>query len=234
MKRALPALWALALSACATAQVFIPPEQASRLERTLAGEERYLRVSLYVTPFFGDATRRLLTDVPPDEVDLLANPGGGPVNPGAVQATFAAGTLARIKKVEFPSPAVMAERVLYTPRTLAWVYVDVAGAASSPAPLVLVLPPGLKTDADFDAALDRLLTRQDPRPTIERWSEAVKEAVRTKNAVVDMPAEALEMAWGYPVKRKIALDAEHRTETWTWAFDKRTATLVDGRVTKLE
>lgn len=217
------------LGACASAQVYVPPEQASRLERQLTGEDRFLKVSLYVTPFFGDATRKLLTAVPADEVRLLDNPDGTPVNPGEVERTLPAGTRVRIKAVEFPSPAVMVQRVLFTPRTLLWVTVDIAGLRS--APLVLVLRPGLRTEAEVSTELERYLSRQDPTARLEGLSENVREAVRTKNAVADMTAEALEMAWGYPDLKRVELVGAARKEVWRWP-GKRQATLVDGRVTE--
>jgi hypothetical protein len=61
----------------------------------------------------------------------------------------------------------------------------------------------------------------------------VREAIRTKTATVEMPAEALEMAWGYPDVRKIELEGQHRKETWTWAHGLRSAVLVDGAVTEV-
>lgn len=229
--RAAALLVALACTGCVTAQVAIPPTQVADLERKLNGEARFLRVSMHQTPFFGDATRRLLTPVPPELVRLLDDTGGKPLNPGKIERTFPAGTPARITKVEFPSSWAMTERVLYTPRTLVWIYVDVAGTAKQSPPLVLVLRPGLKSDQEFLAELDRHLTREDPSKRLEELSEGVREAVRTKSAVVDMPAEALEMAWGFPESKRIELVGAQRKETWRWAEGARTATVVDGRLT---
>lgn len=232
MTRAL-ALAAFTLAGCAAPQVFVPAEQAAKLERTLVGEDRFLRVSMHATPFFGDATKKLLSPVPPELVRLLDDTSHAPVNPGPVEHTFAAGTPVRIRKVEFPSSFVMAERVLYTPRTLAWVYTDVAGTPKGSPPHVLVLRPGLKTEAEVMAELERYLSREDPSKLLEGLSDGVREAVKQKNAVVDMPASALEMAWGYPDSRRIELVGEQKKETWSWA-GKRTATLLDGRVTELK
>lgn len=220
-------------SGCATAAISVPPEQASRLERELTGEERFLRVSMYSTPFFKDASKKLLTPVAPELVQLLDNPDGTPINPGAVEATWPVGTRARIAKVEFPSSWVMAERVLYTPRTLAWIYVDLAGAPRGAGPFVLVLRPGIKTADELRAELDRLLTRDDPTSRLAAFGEGVRAAIRAKKASVEMPAEALEMAWGYPDARRLELDGTHKKETWTWAQGRRAAVLVDGVVTEV-
>ena len=232
MSRVLPAAVALALTACVTAGIALPPEQATRLERALVGEERFLRVSMYATPFFEDASKKLLTPVAPELVQLLDDTQGKAINPGPVEATFPAGTRVKVLKVEFPSSVVMAERVLYTPRNLAWIYVDVAGVKRG-LPYVLVLRPGIKSEDEFSTELERLITRDDPSARLAAFNEGVREAIRTKSAAVEMPAEALEMAWGFPEARRIELDGTHRKETWSWAQGARAAVLVDGVVTEV-
>jgi hypothetical protein len=232
--KALPAAsLLLLLCGCVTAQVAIPPTQVADLERSLNGDQRFLRVSMFLTPFFGDATKRLLTPVPPELVRVLDGTDGKPLNPGAAERTLPAGTKVRIAKVEFPSAWVMTERVLYTPRTLVWLYLDVAGTPPHAPPPVLVLRPGLESDQDFLAELERYLTREDQAKRLEGFSDGVREAIRTKAAVIDMPAEALEMAWGYPDSKRIDLIDTQRKETWRWGDGKsaRTATLLDGRLT---
>ncbi len=222
---------AILVTGCATAQVAIAPTQVADLERSLNGDQRFLRVSMYVTPFFGDATKRLITPVSPELVRLLEGPDGKPINPGPVERTLPAGTQVRIAKVEFPSAWVMTERVLYTPRSLVWLYLDVPGGARGAAPSVLVLRPGLKSDQEFLAELERHLTREDQTKRLESFSDPVREAIRTKSVVSDMPAEALEMAWGFPDSKRIELVDAQRKETWRWGDGQRTATIYDGRLT---
>ncbi len=221
---------AVVASACATAQVALPPEEASRVERQLTGETRYLRVSLYDTPFFGDSTKRLVTAVPPALVRLLNNPDGTPVNPGKAEGIFVTGTPVRIEKIEFPTNTTMAERVLFTPRTLAWVYLDIAGTAKKSAPRVLVLRPGLRTENEFLSELERYVTHDDPSKRLEAFTDLTRDAVKAKNAVIDMPSEALEMAWGPPERKVLTFDGDKKRETWAWADGERTAVLVDGRL----
>lgn len=222
------------LSGCISAQINLKPEDASKLERTLAGADRFLRVSLDVTPLFGDDTKKLLSPVPPEQVRLLENPNGTPVNPGKVEGIVVAGTPVRVVKVEFPSTFAMQERVLYTPRTLAWIYLDVGGTPKNAPPYVIVLPPGIKDDAEFAVELDRYLTATDLKPQLDAMSDAVRDAVKTKTAIVDMPVEALEMAWGWPQRKKIELEGEHKKETWVWADGLRQAIAVDGKVTEIK
>jgi hypothetical protein len=225
---------ALLLGGCAT-YTKLPPEERATLERDLTGRSRakFLRLSYYVVPFFGDASKRLLTAVPPDEVRLLNHPNGTPVNPGQVEKILPAGTRARITQVEFPTSWVMTERVPYTPRTQPWVYLEVEGEPSG-LPYVLVLRPQLDSPDDFRAELGRFLADEDLAPTLQGWSEAVREAVRTKMAVTEMPADALEMAWGYPELKRISLEGETRTELWVYPDRRRVAHLSDGRLVRAE
>lgn len=227
--KALIAAASLVLCSCVTAQVSIPPTQVADLERNLAGERRFLRVSMYLTPFFGDNTRKLLTPVPPELVRLLDDTQHKPLNPGPPERIFPAGTPVKIRKVEFPSSWVMTERVLYTPRSLVWVYLEVEGAPHLAS--VVVLRPGLKSQQEFLAELDRHLSREDMGRRLDSFSDAVREAIRNKRVVPDMSAEALEMSWGFPESKRIELLETQRQETWRWAEGARTATLLDGRLT---
>lgn len=227
-------LAALLLTGCATSQVFVPPDQAATLQRTLSGEERFLKLAFHATPFFGDATKKLLSPVAPEQVRLLTNPDGSPISPGPSERVLAPGTAVRILKVEFPTAYAMSERVLFTPRSLAWVYLDVAGTPKQSPPFILVLRPGLKDENEVKTELDRYLSRESPRAVLDAFSDAVKAAVLEKKALVDMPADALEMAWGYPERKKFELDGATKVETWFYADGKRQAVLRDGKVTELK
>lgn len=232
MKRALAACVLVVLATgCVTAQVAVPPTEASALERSLTGEKRFLRTSMYQMPFFGDATRRLLTPLAPELVRLLNDTNGKPINPGAVEKTFPVGTPLKIAKVEFPTAWAMTERVLYTPRTLVWVTVELEGAPRGAPLAVLVLRPGIKSQQEFLAELDHHLTREDPTLQLDAFTDPVRDAVKNKRAVKDMPAEALEMAWGFPESKRIELEGQTRRETWKWGDGARTAIVTDGRLT---
>ncbi len=224
----------VAFAGCAS-YTKLAPEDRARLERDLTGREsaKYLRLSYFVTPFFGDASKKLLTSVPPDEVRLLNHPDGSPVNPGAVEKILPAGRKVRIVKVEFPTSWIVVERIPYTPRHQPWVYLEVEGEPKAQA-FILPLAPGINTHEKFVAELGRYLTDQDPARVMEAWNESVREAVRTKTAVTDMPVEALEMAWGFP--ELIRKDREGTTlkELWVYPGRKRIAHVLDGRLVKTE
>lgn len=223
----------LLFAGCASNQVLLPPTQRASLERQLVGTERYLKLSCFVTPFFGDETKRLLTAVRPEEVRLLDNPDGTPINPGQAERIFPAGARVRVKQIEFPTPLVMSGRVLFTPRSWPWVYLDVEGTPKNAPPYVLVLRPDFKTEAEALAEIDRYLSTDDPAARMAPWTDPVKDAVRSKQAVVDMPAEALEMAWGYPERKEISFEGDRRKEIWRWPGGQRYAVLYDGRVSEL-
>ncbi len=221
----------LVLTSCATAQVFLPAEQSAHIERRLNGETRYLRTSMFVTPFFGDSTKKFVTAVDPKFVRVLNNPDGTSVNPGAIEKILPVATPVRIEHIEFPTTATMAERVLFTPRTLAWVYLSVTSNKS--APHILVLRPGLKTEDELVSEVERYLTREDLTKRLEVFGDFAREGIKTKMAVIDMPAEALEMAWGPPERKSISLDTDKKREVWFWGDGQRRAVLLDGRVVEL-
>ncbi|WP_224248183.1 hypothetical protein [Hyalangium gracile] len=234
MKRLLVVLLVLLGAGCKS-HTQIAPDDRALLEQTLTGPEsnRFLRLSMHITPFFGDASKRLLTPYPPEDVLLLNDTQGKTVHPGGIEATLPAGAKARIRQVEFPTAWVVTERILYTPRTWPWVYVDVEGAPPGP-PLVLVLPPHLKKREEFLAEVDRFLSTQDPAAKLAAFSEPVREAIRQKKAVTDMPAEALEMAWGYPETVRRTLEGTVRNEEWIYPGGRRRAFLSDGRLVRVE
>ena len=192
-----------------------------------------MRLSFYVTPFFGDPSRKLITALPPDEVRLSLRSGGQPAEPGAAERIIPAGERVRITNVEFPTTAVLAERPLHTPRTLPWIYLRQTGGREE-LPLILLLRPEIRSDDEFVAELQRYLSDGDVAATYARWSEVVQQAVRSKTALVDMPAEALEMAWGYPAQKQISFVNGIKREEWVYWGERRRAHLADGRLVRFE
>ena len=223
------------LAAACASYATVPQEDRMTLARDLTGRrsDKFLRLSFYVSPFFGDTSKKLLSPVPPDEVRLLKQPSGEAVEPGPVERILPAGARVRITKVEFPNAVALAERPPYTPRTLPWIYMHALGELEQ-VPLILVLRAGIQSSEEFLAELDRYLSDTDLDATYARWSQVVQQAVRTKTAVIDMPAEALEMAWGYPERKQISFANSEKREEWIYAGERRKAYLADGRVVRLE
>ncbi|NTX36817.1 hypothetical protein HUA78_20440 [Myxococcus sp. CA033] len=237
-RRPLPSLSLLALAAFAVGcgnYTRMAPEARTSLQRTLTGPdaEQYLRVSGNVIPFFGDGSKRLLTPYAPDDVRLLDDSNGKPINPGAVERTLPVGTKLRITKVEFPTAWVVAERVLYTPRTWPWVYLAEEGKPDSP-PLVLVLPPNLEQPNDFRAEVEKYLSAQNPKSQLEALAPPVRDAVREKRLVANMSADAVRMAWGPPELVRRTLEGTAKNEEWTYPGGRRKAFITDGRLARAE
>jgi hypothetical protein len=194
------------------------------------GKVFFLRLSFYVTPFFGDADKRLLTDVPPDEL-AWARPGEA-ASTLPVESIAVAGTEARVLEVQFPTATVVASRKPGTPVRRPWVLLELKGDTSG-RPFVLVLPEGLTTRDEIFTEVERYLTREDPARQLATWSEAVREAVATKRAMPEMPKDALQMAWGYPQRIREWFENGSQRERWSYAGDRRVAELADGRVSQL-
>ncbi|NTX06762.1 MULTISPECIES: hypothetical protein [unclassified Myxococcus] len=237
-RRPLPSLSLLVLAAFAVGcgnYTRMAPEARTSLQRTLTGPdaEQYLRVSGNVIPFFGDGSKRLLTPYAPDDVRLLDDSNGKPINPGAVERTLPVGTKLRITKVEFPTAWVVAERVLYTPRTWPWVYLAEEGKPDAP-PLVLVLPPNLEQPNDFRAEVEKYLSAQNPKSQLEALAPPVRDAVREKRLVANMSADAVRMAWGPPELVRRTLEGTAKNEEWTYPGGRRKAFITDGRLARAE
>jgi hypothetical protein len=219
-------------SACASYTALAPADR-EQLERQLSGADgdKYLKLSFYVTPFFGDASKKLLTALPPDEVRILNEVNGEPISPGPAEQILPAGTRVHITQVEFPTSWVVTGRVPYSPRTQPWVYLNVQGQPRD-AVFVLVLRQGMKSKDDVLSDVERFLAREDPQRTLQQWPESVRSAVKEKAIVAAMPEEALEMAWGYPELKQISFEGQVKKERWVYPGQKRVAFLADGRVTE--
>lgn len=234
MRRFITAVIAAALLCGCASYTALAPKDRESIEQELTSRQsdQFLKLSFFVTPFFGDASKKLLTDVPHDQVRLLNDTKGNVIDPGAHEKIIPAGRKARILKVEFPTSWAVTERIVYTPRTQPWVYLALEGEKKE-LPYILVLKQGLKTQQDFYAELERFLVKEDPKAKLSALSPGVQEAIAKKEAVQDMPEDALLMAWGYPETKRIAYEEQVRKEVWLWPGRKRTATVVDGRVTEV-
>ncbi len=231
MPKALPASLALAAllaSACAPRAV-IPDAERERVQRQLAGEQRWLRSAAYVAPFWGDRTKLLLSEQPLHELELVLSTGGDVIPPPAAERILAPGTAVRVAEVEFPTGWIIAKRVIMSPRYHPWVIVEVPGEER---PHVVVLSQTAASFEDVRSELDRILTRDDPSSLFRALPEEQRAAVLKKELAEGMGARAVEMAWGLPERRKI--DRPAGTEEWTWPGGKRRAFFHDERLVRWE
>ncbi len=229
MRRALLLATALLpLAACAPRAV-IPDAERERVGRALDGQRRYVRVAAYVAPFWGDRTKLLVSEIPPEEIDLVESAGGTAVAPPPAERILAPGTAVRIQQVEFPSGWTIARRVVMTPRYHPWVYVEIPGETR---PGVVVLSQTAASLDDVRAEIDRLLTRDDPASAFEALPQEQKDAVMKKELAEGMSSRTVEMAWGQPERRKI--DKPSAAEEWSWPGGRRKAFFQDERLVRWE
>lgn len=248
MRRLVP-LWCVAAVVGGCAQLSsgpLKPDERSTVEREIAASSaRYLRLSFYVTPFFGDGTKRLLTALPPKEVVLVNHPNGAAANPcdnapkgqSCPERTLPAGTRVELEKVEFPPLWLPLNRVAYTPKERPWVYLHVVGDPADAPPLILPLAPDIDSPGRFLAELERFVTAHDPEPTLAGWSDAIRAAVQQKTTLPQMPAEAVEMSLGYPELKVIKFEGPVKREEWFYprtGGTRRVAVIADGKLSAVE
>ena len=219
--------------ACVTSHLAIPADQRSELETQLLrpGQSKYLRLSFYVTPFFEDGSKLLLSPYPSKDVRLVNRPNGDPLLPGEQQKIIPVGTRARLLRIEFPTSWALVARIIYTPRDRPWLYLEIQGETTQ-LPFVIVLRSNLSSKEAFLDEVERYLTDDDPASALSKWSPAVQDGVRAKQALRGMTSSALEMAWGYPDLKKAAYQGSVRFELWEYV--RRKASFVDGRLDSFE
>jgi hypothetical protein len=230
MSRALAAAVAFASLAACTPRAVIPEPERQRVSTELAGQQRWLRVAVYAFPLWGDGTKLMLSDAPPEEIDLVETTGGAPVAPPPAARVLAPGTRVRIQEVEFPTGWTIAKRVIMSPRYHPWVLLD-APQGDGRVP-VLVLS---QTAVSFDevrAEVDRLLSTDDPSTLFAALPQEQRDAILKKELVEGMSPRAVEMAWGLPERKHI--DRPTGREDWTWPGGKRRAFFQDERLLRFE
>jgi len=225
---ALLALAALPFSAC-TPGVVVPDQDRLRLTRELEGQRLWLRVAVFLGPFFSDREKALATDQPLSEVELIEGPGGETILPPPAERVLPPGTSVVVRDVEFPTPWVIARRVLLTPRTHPWVWLEVPGESR---PVILVVSRTAATYEDVRAEIDRYLSSSDPGRALAALSDFQRKAIEKKEVVEGMGHAAVAMAWGHPEKR--ILDRPSGKEQWLWPGGRRKAWFEDDRLIRFE
>jgi hypothetical protein len=227
--RRLAVVAALALLPACVPPSQLPPEGRESVVRSLARQPRYLRVAVYVAPFFGDGSRVLLSDRPVGELQVLESPDGSPITPPAATRILSPGTPVFVDGVQFATGTVAWSRPITTPRYNPWLLATVEGVAK---PAVLVLATESTSAADVLAEVGRVLTPDDPTAIYAALPESVRDAIREKALVEGMTREAVAMAWGYP--DRIVMDRPARTEEWYWTNSTRKAVFQDDRLVRLD
>ena len=208
----------LGLVCCACATTAVPGRERDQVNLALTNQVRQLSQSVLVTPFFRDATRRLLLTQPPDEVELVINPRGGRKSPGKVLEVLPAGTPVRILSIDYPTWWTSLTRQLITPSERPWLEVAVEGRTAIPA-YVIALRPNLRSaDESFDEIL-RFLTPDDVAGEVARLPETDRHAVQTRELTEGLTMRAVELAFGRPNLRDVRGDGTDVVEDWTYRSD---------------
>jgi hypothetical protein len=216
----------LLLAACAPPSL-IPAEGRESVVRSLSRQPRYLRVAVYVGPFFGDGSRVLVSDRPVSELSVLESPDGKPILPPPATRILPPGTPVYVDTVQFPTGTVLWSRPLTTPRYNPWLLATVEG---EPRPAVLLLSAESRSAEDVLAEVGRVLTPDDPKPAYAALPDFVRDAIREKALVEGMNRQAAAMAWGYP--DRIVMDRPAQTEEWFWTGGDRRALFQDDRLVR--
>jgi hypothetical protein len=227
--RRLVAAIALALLASCAPPSLIPPAGRETVVRSLSRQPRYLRVAVYVGPFFGDGSKVLLTDRVTTELSLLESPGGQAILPPPPTRVLPPGTPVFVDTVQFPTGTTVWSRPLTTPRYNPWLVASVEG---EPRQAILVLSSESESAEDVLAEVGRVLTTDDPTPIYAALAEPFRDAIREKAVVEGMSRQAVAMAWGYP--DKIVMDRPSQAEEWFWNGGPRRAAFQDDRLVRID
>lgn len=231
----LPASLVLAAALAACAHTAVPERERLHVALGYSNAPRQLATSVWVAPFFRDASRWLLTLDPPAETALLVTPRGEPILPGPALEVLPAGTKVRVVAVGFPTAWEAFSRPLLTPRDRVWVELALDGRPTAPS-YVFVLPPAFESGEAVAAAIDGLLTRDDLATEVAALPRADWTLVQSKRLATGVSSRALALAFGKPLMRRVYGDGIGMIEEWVWASDaaRRTAFLRDGVVTRVD
>ena len=214
------------LASCAPPSL-VPPEGRETVVRTLARQPRFLRVAVYVGPFFGDASKVLLSDRPVSEITALETPDGKTIRPPPATRILPPGTPVFVDGVQFPTATAVWSRPVTTPRYNPWLVASVEGEKRQ---AILLLSAESATAEDLLAEVGRVLTPDDPTQIYAALPEPFRDAIREKAVTDGMSRQAAAMAWGYP--DRIVMDRPARTEEWFWNGGNRRALFQDDRLVR--
>jgi hypothetical protein len=216
----------LSLAACFP-RASVPEGERERAARELEGQLRYAKVALFLGPLYGDDRKLLVSDQPVEELDLLENVDGKPIQAPQPDRVILPGTPLRVRAVEFPTGWIIASRVVMTPRYHPWVYLELP---DDQRPAVVVLSQLVASADDVKTELERYVGTVDASQAFRALPEVQRAAIALKRPLDGMGPQALELAWGYPEKKVI--DRPAGTEEWSWSEGRRKASLRDGKLVR--
>lgn len=221
---------ALALAACA-ATPRVPAQGREQVIESLSRQARFLAVAAYLSPFYADGSRLLLSVRSPAETPVTQEPGGPTLPAPTPRRVLLPGTPVWVESVQFPTAGVLLGRPSGTPRDDPWLVTQVSGEQR---PAILLLSPNLTRAEDLIAQAGRVLTPDDPTQLFLRLPASHRDAIGRKEVVEGMGATAVTMSWGHP--DRIVQDRTTGQEEWTWrgggGGSDRKATFQDERLVR--
>jgi hypothetical protein len=147
------------------------------------------------------------------------------VAPPTAERILPPGTALKVREVEFATSWIIAKRVIMTPRYHPWVLLDAPGERRS---YVIVLSQTAASADEVRTELDRILSTDDPSSLYLSLPVEQRDAISRKELLDGMSPRAVEMAWGFPERRRI--DRPAATEEWIWPDGKRKAFFQEERL----
>jgi hypothetical protein len=226
----------VSLAACA-AQTEMPPVAQASIESHYQNSTVALKVSCYYGDLYDENEKWLLSPYAFSETSHIVDLAGAPIHPPGQRGIIPIGTRFVITRVEFPTVSAMAQRMLTTPRYNPWIYLKPAPQENLPGAerdtFILLLPMDLKTEAQADAALAKLLGRpKDVQAWLAARSEAAQAEIKHKSAITGMTFDEMVASLGEPQHLFAETTSEGRAIV-AW-YPSRELWLFDNVVRKIQ
>ncbi len=178
----------------------------------------------------------MVVELADDPVRRLLSPGHPDDGAGAGQHAgriVPANTPVRIARLEFPTPDALVRRPLGPWRGLAWLHLSVKGEPAD-RDYIVPLPAELGTYDRLVGEVDRHFASEPLDVALDAYSDEVRDAIARKRLLGGMDQPAVEMSWGYPVRRSITFKEGVREEQWIYASGRRKVWFSGGKVVRFE
>lgn len=188
------------LLSCAS-QTRLPAPVRERIQSRHAESIVALKSSHYYGDFYGENEHWLLSPYAFKDTSDLVDTRGRPIYPRGERGVVPAGSVFRIKTIEFPDMRAMATRMLMTPRFNPWVILEPLNnpLLESRRSTIVVLPRNIKSEEGVEKALK---LRFGPEEEVHTWLKArnprVRLAIKYKEIEPEMTQDELVASWGIP------------------------------------
>ena len=192
----------MTLGACAS-QTKLSPQIRARIQQDYVGSTIELRQSCYYGDLYDENEVWLLSSYPFEKTYHIVDLDGAPIHPKGERGIMPAGTKFKVVAIDFPTPGVLAKRMLTSPRYNPWVYLEVTDPQTkldlSKKHFVVTLPMEMKTEAEAKKSLEAIFAAPgDMGRWLGRLRPSVRVAVEHKNIQKGMNKNEMHAALGAP------------------------------------